>query len=382
MSDVITPSAAITPSGAIARSAAITASDAMTRSEAIAPSDATSRTSAITRGDAFTRNNVLNRASPIEPRDALRGEASVRAPALSGGESIDHAARRVADYAVLTKPRIASMVALSAFIGGLLAEGPHADLGRIALASVWITLAAAAASVFNQVLERDTDRCMKRTQDRPLPAGRISMRNAILFGALLASASIVGLAFGFNLLSALLALATLFAYVAVYTPLKRVSTLNTVIGALPGAAPPLIGYAALAGEIGPWAWALFAVVFVWQFPHFMAIAWLHRADYARAGMKMLPAMPGCERVAARQALVYSLALLPIVLLPGAWSLAGIVYSLGALLLSFGYVAASARFAARPSERSARALLYASLAYLPLVLTLVLLDPVVGVAAMH
>jgi protoheme IX farnesyltransferase len=247
---------------------------------------------------------------------------------------------------------------------------------------VCVTGAAAAASVFNQVLERDTDRLMLRTQDRPLPAGRLAARDAILFGALLAAVSISTLAIEFNLLAALLALASLFAYVAVYTPLKRVSTLNTVIGALPGAAPPLLGYVAMAGATGRWAWALFAIVFVWQFPHFMAIAWLHRADYARARLKMLPALPGCERLAARQALSYSIAILPVALLPGAWGDAGSIYSFGAIVLSLGYIAASGRFALAPTTASARSLLFASLAYLPLLLSLVLLDPVVGVAALH
>ncbi len=311
---------------------------------------------------------------------AKTSTAPIAAAADLGAEA--RARSRALDFLTLTKPRIGAMVALSAFIGGLLAEGPHAALGRVALAALYVTGAAAAASVFNQVLERDTDRLMVRTQDRPLPAGRLSMRDAILFGALLASVSIAGLAIEFNLLAALLSLASLCAYSVVYTPLKRVSTLNTVIGALPGAAPPLLGYVALAGAPGHWGWALFAVVFVWQFPHFMAIAWLYRHDYARARLKMLPALPGCERVAARQALVYSLAILPVVLLPGAWGEAGIVYSLGAEVLSLAYVAASARFAFKPSEKSARALLFTSLVYLPLVLSLVLLDPVVGVAALH
>jgi protoheme IX farnesyltransferase len=317
------------------------------------------------------RVGTKNAAEPLATGvDFVARDRSLRTPS------------RAFDFLALTKPRIGAMVALSAFIGGLLAEGPHAALGRVGLAALYVTGAAAAASVFNQVLERDTDRLMLRTQDRPLPAGRLSVRDAILFGALLAAVSIAGLAFEFNLLAALLALATLFAYVAVYTPMKRVSTLNTVIGALPGAAPPLLGYVALAGAPGHWGWALFAIVFVWQFPHFMAIAWLHRGDYARARLKMLPALPGCERLGARQALTYSLAMLPVVLLPGAWGDAGIVYCLGAIVLSLAYVAASARFALAPNEKTARTLLFTSLVYLPLVLSLVLLDPVVGVAALH
>lgn len=288
----------------------------------------------------------------------------------------------VADYATLTKPRIASFVAFSAFIGALLAAGPGADLAHVVEAAVWITVAAGAASVFNQVLERDVDLRMERTRSRPLPAGRLSTRNAIFFGAALATVATAGLAMRFNLLAALLSLSTLFAYVAVYTPLKRVSTLNTVVGAVPGAAPPLLGYVALAGSTGNWGLALFAIVFVWQFPHFMAIAWLHRADYARAGLKMLPAIPGGERVAARTAFVYSLVLLPIVLLPGVWGDAGIVYSACALSLSLIYAAAAARFALREDALSARRLLFVSLVYLPLVLTSILLDPVVGVGALH
>jgi protoheme IX farnesyltransferase len=309
--------------------------------------------------------------------------AAMQAADLARGSARrDRWTAHAADFLTLTKPRIAGMVALSAFVGGLLAAGPTANVARVACAAACVTAAAAAASVFNQVLERDTDRLMRRTQDRPLPAGRIAVRDAIFFGTALTVAGIAGLALAFNLLSALLALSTLFAYVAVYTPLKRVSTLNTAVGALPGAAPPLIGYVALSGAAGRWGWALFAILFVWQFPHFMAIAWLHRADYARAGMRMLPAIRGCESVAARQAVVYSTALVPVALLPGVHGDAGVVYSLGALVLSLAYVAASARFALQPSEKSARTVLLASLAYLPLVFALVLFDPVVGVGALH
>jgi protoheme IX farnesyltransferase len=223
---------------------------------------------------------------------------------------------------------------------------------------------------------------MRRTRGRPLPTGRVSARDAILLGAALAALSTAALALRFTYLAALLSLATIFAYVAVYTPLKRASSLNTVVGALPGAAPPLLGYVALAGEPGPWGWALYAVLFVWQFPHFMAIAWLHRADYAAAGLRMLPALPGCERMAARQALAYALAILPVSVLPAVRGEAGIVFAAGAILLGAGYALCAARFALRTSGPSARGLLLASLAYLPLFLSLVLLDPVVRVALAH
>jgi len=292
-------------------------------------------------------------------------------------------ARRItADFLALTKPKISALVALSAFVGGLLAAGPDAALLRVAEAALWITCTAASASTLNQVLERDVDRRMRRTEDRPLPSGRVSPRDAILLGAGLAAAGVAGLALRFNVLSALLALATLFVYVAVYTPLKRVSTLNTVVGAIPGAAAPLLGCVALSGTAHGWGLSLSAVLFAWQFPHFMAIAWLHREDYARAGLRMLPALPGCESVAGRAACAYGLALLPVSILPAVRGEAGIVYAAGAAVLGLLYLLASARFAWRRDERSARSLLFVSLLYLPLLYVLVLSDPVVGVGALH
>ena len=153
--------------------------------------------------------------------------------------------------------------------------------------------------------------------------------------------------------------------------------MNTVVGAIPGAAPPLIGYAAVAGEIDPWAWALFAVIFAWQFPHFMAIAWLYREDYARAELRMLPALPGSDGVAGRQAVLYGLALLPVSLLPALRGEAGSLYVVGALVLGVGYLASSVRFALREDRPRARGLLLASLVYLPLLLVLILVDPQVA-----
>jgi protoheme IX farnesyltransferase len=294
----------------------------------------------------------------------------------------DRAHGLVSDYLTLLKLRIASFVGLAAFVGGLAGAGSEVHLGRILEAAVWVTLAAGAASVFNQVMERESDRLMERTRNRPLPAGRIGVRDAILYATLLAVVSIGALGFRFNVLAAALALATLFAYVAVYTPLKRVSTLNTVIGALPGAAPPLIGYAALAGDVRGWGWALFAILFVWQFPHFMAIAWLYRHDYARAGLRMLPVEEGGERVAGKAAMMYGLVLLPVSLIPAVSGDAGVVFTLGSVALGLVYCTAALRFAWRQDRMAARMLLFVSLAYLPLVLLLVVLDPVTGVAAAH
>lgn len=281
-----------------------------------------------------------------------------------------------ADLVTLGKPRIAVFVALAAAVGAWLGAPADTPVWEIFLAGVFVMATAAGASAFNQALERDIDRTMERTRERPLPSGRVPVRDAILLATALGVAGVVGLCLCFNLLAAFYALGSLCAYVAVYTPLKRYSTLNTLVGALPGAAPPLVGYVATAGEPGVWAWALFAVIFVWQFPHFLAIAWLYRHDYARAGLKMLPSMPGGEGVAGRASLFYALVLLPVSLLPGVLGLAGWVYLATAVILGAVYALASARFAFVTDRARARALLIVSLVYLPLWLLGVVLDPLV------
>lgn len=281
-----------------------------------------------------------------------------------------------ADLVTLGKPRIAIFVALAAAVGAWLGAPAHTSIWTTLLAGFFVMCSAAGASAFNQALERDIDRTMERTRERPLPAGRVHVRDAILLATALGVLGVVGLCLCFNLLSAFYALGSLFAYVAVYTPLKRYSTLNTLVGALPGAAPPLVGYVATAGEPGIWAWALFAVIFVWQFPHFLAIAWLYRHDYARAGLKMLPSLPGGEQVAGRASLFYALVLLPVSLLPGVLGLAGWVYLAGAAVCGVVYAIASARFALKTDGARARALLIASLLYLPALFACVVLDPLV------
>jgi protoheme IX farnesyltransferase len=282
--------------------------------------------------------------------------------------------RTLDDFLVLVRPRISGFVLFAAFTGALLGAGPQAELGRVLVAALLVGMVGASSSVFNQVLERDSDRLMPRTWNRPLATGRLPVRDAVLFGAALGTVGVVGLALAFQPLSALLALSTLAAYVLVYTPLKRHTSLNTVVGALPGAMPPLLGYVALAGRPGAWGWLLFAVVFAWQFPHFFAIAWLYREDYRRAGMRMLPCLPGAAGLAGRQSLAYSLLLLPVSLLPGVRGEAGLVYTCAALLLGGVYATSSAAFAWRETRATARALLLVSLAYLPLLFSAVLLDP--------
>ena len=299
-------------------------------------------------------------------------------PALSAETSARRGpATWALDALTLTKPRIGSFVVLAAATGALLGAGPRAELGRVLLAALLVGAVGGASSVFNQISERDTDLLMERTRRRPLPARRLSVRDAVLFGAALALVGTLGLALEFNVLSALLALATLCTYTLVYTPLKRHSTFNTVVGAVAGAMPPLLGHVALAGAPGDWGWMLFAVLFVWQFPHFLAIAWLYREDYARAGMKMLPALEGSAGLAGRQAFLYSLVLLPVALLPGTRGSAGIVYTCVALVLGLAYAGAALAFALRERERTARVVLLVSLVHLPLLLSAALFDPVVS-----
>ncbi len=279
-----------------------------------------------------------------------------------------------ADWADLLKLRIALFVVYAAMVGALLAGGADADLARVFEAGLWIASLTAAASIFNQLLERDTDALMERTAQRPLLTGRLRARDAVLLAAALTIAGTACLAVRFNLLTALLGLATLVSYVLIYTPLKRYSSFNTLVGAIPGAMPPVLGYAAIAGDVAPWGWMLFAIIFVWQFPHFMAIAWIHRADYRRAGLKMLPALDGGEPLAGRQALLYALVILPVSLWPVLRGDAGIVYGSAALLLGVAYIVASALFALRPDRKRAYGVLFTSLVYLPIVFTFVLLDP--------
>ena len=296
------------------------------------------------------------------------------APASAQSQSLG----RLSDWLMLLRPRLATLVVLAAWMGALLAvraDGAEAaGVLRCFEAALYVACVTGAASVLNQVLERDTDARMQRTCDRPLVQGRIKVRDAILFGLLLATLGTVGLVLSFNTTAALLQLGALFLYVAIYTPMKRVSTLNTLVGALSGAAPPMLGYVAISGHTGPWAWALFAIVFAWQFPHFMAIAWIYREDYARAGMRMIPAIEGSEGEAGRQSVLYATALLPVSLLPVTSGMVGMLYPVLALALGSWYLFASVRFARNEELKQARFLLRVSLIYLPVLFLAILLDP--------
>lgn len=281
---------------------------------------------------------------------------------------------RAADYVELTKPRVAVLVLFTVAAGALLASRGVPDPVLLLHALIGTALVAAGASALNQYLERDTDACMQRTENRPLPAGRLLPAEVLVFGAVLGAAGLAYLTLALpSPLAAGVAGVTFASYVGLYTPLKRKTTLNTLVGAVPGALPPVIGWAAARGELGAEAVALFAVLFLWQVPHFLAIAWIYRDDYARAGLCMLPGLDAGGGVTGRQMVGYCLALIPASLLPAALGQAGLLYAAGAAALGAGFLLAAWRFARKNTPGHARRVLRASLIYLPALLALLLID---------
>jgi protoheme IX farnesyltransferase len=277
------------------------------------------------------------------------------------------------DYVALTKPRLNLLVVATSAAGYYLGASGSTTLLDMLPAVCGTALVAAGSAALNQVLERDTDALMRRTRLRPLPDGRIGPEEGRIFGLVLSAIGVLLLAFTANALSALLAVVTLVVYVVIYTPLKRRSEIATLIGAIPGALPPLIGWAAGAGSLSAGGWALFAIVFLWQIPHFMAIAWLYRDDYGRAGFPMLPVTDPGGRSAGRQALLYSCALLPVSLVPAVLGVSGAIYFWLALLLGAAMVGLSWSFSVSRNERSAYALFIGSIVYLPLIWAAMILN---------
>jgi len=274
---------------------------------------------------------------------------------------------RLADYLELIRPRIAVLALVTVAVGYSLGAGDGWRLVPLLHALCGIALVAAASSTLNQFIERDTDAGMQRTANRPLPAGRLSPVEALCFGLVAATLGCLYLALMVNALTAVLALATCLIYTLAYTPLKRLTFLCTTIGAIPGALPPVLGWTAAGGQLDSGALALFAVLFLWQFPHFLAIGWLYHDDYQRAGLRMLPTKKRVRRVTGLLCVGYALVLLPVSLLPSRLAMAGDTYSLTAIILGVGYLLCAVRFAIRESEQTARELIYSSLLYLPLLL---------------
>jgi protoheme IX farnesyltransferase len=272
----------------------------------------------------------------------------------------------------MTKPGITLMVVLTSALGFLLAGGPAVSW-QFAATLLGTGLVAAGASVLNQFWERVPDALMRRTAGRPLPAGRIDPDLALLAGVGLGVAGLIELAWAVNALTAALAALALAGYVFVYTPLKRVSSLATVVGAVPGALPPMMGWCAVRGEVDLAAWVLFGILFFWQMPHFLAIAWICREDYARGGFPMLPVIDPGGVWTARQSILYGAALVPVSLLPSLLGLTGRLYFGGALALGVAYLGFCLAFAHRRSTAAARRLMLSSLLYLPAILLAMLAD---------
>jgi heme o synthase len=271
----------------------------------------------------------------------------------------------IADYVHLTKPRLNLLVVASCAAGYYLGSSGGPDLTAMTLTVLGTALVAAGAAVFNQLLEQRTDGLMRRTRRRALPDGRVSAADARVFGTVLSAGGFALLMAQGRFLAAGLALATLVTYIGIYTPLKRRSSLATLIGAVPGALPPLIGWTASNGSISLGGLALFGIVFFWQIPHFMAIAWMYRDDYAKAGFPMLPVLDPSGRRATRQAVVYAAALLPTSTIPVLIGLSGNVFLVVALLLGIVLFWLAARFAEQRTDESARHLFRGSIAYLPI-----------------
>jgi protoheme IX farnesyltransferase len=277
------------------------------------------------------------------------------------------------EYIALTKPRITWLILMSTGVGYFF--GAKAGWHWLTLLHTIIGtgLMASGTAALNQWYEREADAKMRRTKARPLPAGRLDESKALLFGLLISAAGFFELQLAVNELAALLGAVTLASYLFLYTPLKQRSPHSTTIGAVPGAMPPLIGYAAASGKLTWEAWVLFAILFLWQFPHFYAIAWMYREDYERAGIKMLPVVEPDGESTARRIVLYSLVLIPISLIPKYLSMAGDVYLFGALALGLLFLYAGVRISFDRTRQQARRVLLASVVYLPVLYGLLVFD---------
>lgn len=281
-----------------------------------------------------------------------------------------------ADLAALAKLPLVAMVMLTVAVGYLLGHpgtGAAAGWARLAHTLAGSFLAACGAMILNQVFERSADARMRRTLGRPLPAGRIGVPEAVFIGTCSAACGLAWMSLAVGPLAATVAAATAAVYLLIYTPMKTRTSLCTVVGAVSGALPPLIGFAASAGALPARAWTLFAVLFAWQVPHFLAVAWLHREDYARAGQVMLPVVDPSGHASARQAVWYTLALLAASLMPTVIGMCGPAYFAAAVLLGWTLVLAALGLVVRPGDAAARRLFITGLIYLPLLLAVMVAD---------
>lgn len=290
---------------------------------------------------------------------------SVGAAAIAPTKCV--ARRAILDWLELTKARLTSMVIMTAGVGFVLGSGPRISWVGLAWALVGIGLVAAGAAALNQYMERDLDALMERTRGRPLPAGRMSPRAAKVGGIAMGVAGLGSLALASNLLAAILAGVSMAIYLLIYTPMKRWTSVNTLVGAVPGALPPVLGWAAAAGEVAPEAGLAFLIMFLWQVPHFFAIAWICRRDYARAGLWMLPVADPLGWGTGGWSVICAAALVPVGWFAVWLGMAGSVFALVAGMAGLVFVALAWRFAVRRGDGEARVLFLYSLCYLPIVL---------------
>lgn len=311
---------------------------------------------------------VLPASEPPRPS----APTAVVEPQVPGAQG--HAPSVFSSYVTLTKPRITSMVVVTVWVGFMFgSKGVGWDWLTLAAALVGASMSCMGASVLNQVYERDTDGMMERTKDRPMPTGRVGVAAALAYGLVLSVCGVLLLGLLTSWIAASVSAFTILSYILIYTPMKRVSHMATVVGAVPGALPPVLGFSAAAGAIGIEAWLLFSIMFVWQLPHTLAIYWLYRDDFARAGFPMLPVIDPGGTQTFRQILTGSLLLLPLGLMPTLFGVSGLVYFFTAFacgLLMLGY---SLALVANPTRARARWLFFASLVYLPVVLVVMLAD---------
>jgi len=297
----------------------------------------------------------------------------------SSSETVDlpmaRVVRRLADFCELAKPRVVLMVLITAFVGFYVGSAELPNYLHLFKMLLGTALAAGGTLALNQYLERQSDALMKRTRRRPIPDGRVQPGEAFWFGVAVTMAGLVYLALAVNAISAWITALITVSYLFLYTPMKRKSPLCILVGAVPGALPPVIGWVAARGRLDVDAWVLFAILFLWQVPHTLAIAWLYREDYAKAGIQFLPVIEPEGSSTNRQIISHCAALLAVSLLPTLLGLAGAVYFMVAFVLGVGFLASGVRLAMESSLNGARRLLFASLIYLPVLLLMMALDRV-------
>jgi protoheme IX farnesyltransferase len=299
----------------------------------------------------------------------------MKATASAIGQVVLPEKSAAAVWAELIKARLTALVVVTTLVGFYVGSKGAVDFVLMLHTVLGTALLASGSAALNQLLERDHDAKMRRTEDRPLPAGRLTPGTVLIAGAGCCAVGLIYLASMVNYLTALLGAVTLVSYLFIYTPLKRVTTLNTAIGAIPGAIPPLMGWTGARGEITSDGWTLFAILFFWQLPHFLAIAWMYKEDYARAGFAMLPVVDTDGRRTGAQAVSHTLGLLPVSLCPTLFGFAGGFYFSGALVLSVLFVWFAVQFSRQLTLKRARQLFFVSILYLPLLLGLLVIDKV-------